>query len=276
MIKKNFSISLKLSALLGLLATTGCAEYHRRVLEGMEGMKGPAFTDALAEEYGVLGTTEENIMYDEASANYYFLKAIRAKEGFCVAPTLLENWDIPPEKMPELAIARQRLIRALQRGAPLVAPETTAHAQAHFDCWVEQQSEGWQKEDIAACRHEFYTAMAEVDLALMGGVHKTPPAHSVLFDINSAYLTPQAMQTVDAIAIAAKSHHVLLVGRTDEAGDAAHNKELSKNRAQAVKKELIRRGVPPHLISIKAAGETPGPKVDAHNRRVDIIFIDPK
>ena len=273
--KKNFSIGFKLSTLLMLLATTGCAEYHRRVLESMD-CRGSEFTQALAKEYCELGTIEEDIMYDECSANYYFLKAICAKEGAYPPPTMLENWDVPCDKIPELAIARQRLVRAIRFGAPAIAPHFTAHAQAHFDCWVEQQAEGWQKEDIASCRHEFYTAMAEAEIMLMGGAHKVAPAHGVLFDLNSSHLTHEAIQVIDTIALAAKSRHILLVGRTDKVGDSKHNKDLSKQRAAAVKKELIRRGIAPHLITIKAEGETPGPNVDAHNRRVDIIFLDSK
>lgn len=271
--KKNFSIGFKLSTLFVFLATTGCAEYHRRVLGDMEA-RGPEFTRVLAEEYCELGTIEEDIMYDECSANYYFLKAICAKEGRYPPPTILENWDIHPDKMPELATARQRLMRAMQLGASTVAPRLAAHAQTHFDCWVEQQSEGWQKEDISSCRHEFYKAIAEVELMLKGGAHKVTPAHSVLFNNNSSHLTHEAIQIVDAVAIDAKSRHILLVGRTDKVGDVNHNKDLSKQRAAAVKKELVRRGMSPHLITIKAEGETPGPKVDTHNRRVDIIFLD--
>jgi outer membrane protein OmpA-like peptidoglycan-associated protein len=59
-------------------------------------------------------------------------------------------------------------------------------------------------------------------------------------------------------------------------GDEKHNEQLSKQRATMVQKELVRMGVNPHRISIKAAGEAPGPKVDAHNRRVDILFLDYK
>jgi len=262
----------KFSLVLGLLATTGCAEYHKRVLQGMD-CRGPAFTQALAKEYCELGTIEEDIMYDQCSANYYFLKAICAKGGAYPPPAMLERWDIPADKLEEIIKARCRLVSAIRGGAPAVAPHLTARAQAHFDCWVEQQAEGWQKEDIAACRHEFYRTMAEVELMLMGGAPQVAPTQSVLFDFNSSHLTPEAIKIVDTIALAAQDRHILLVGRTDKVGDSKHNKELSKQRATAVKKELIRRGIAPHLITLKAEGETPGPAVDSHNRRVDIILL---
>jgi OOP family OmpA-OmpF porin len=160
-----FAIGFKLSAFVALLATTGCAEYNRRVLEGMDA-RGPEFTRELAKEYGDLGTTEENIMYDECSANYYFQKAILAKQGYCVGPSNLARYTIDEEKLPEIVEARARLVSALQRGARELAPQMTAHTQAHFDCWVEQQAEGWQTDDIAVCRAEFLKSLAEVEKAL--------------------------------------------------------------------------------------------------------------
>ncbi len=275
--KKTFlSSSLKLGAIAALVASTGCAEYHKRVLDGMDA-KGSEFTTTLAKEYEELGKTEQHIMYDQCSADYYYRKAIRAKEGCSVEPACPEKWDIESDKLPPFVAARARLINAINFGAREVAPKMTAYAQAYYDCWVEQQSEGWQTEDIARCRREFYTSMAEVELMLMGGPEVTPSS-MILFDLNTSHLSVEAIHHVDAIAEIARAmnfkNHILLVGRTDKLGDLKHNKHLSKNRAIAVKKELVRRGVPSHLVSIKAAGEAPGPKVDAHNRRVDVIFLE--
>jgi len=121
--------------------------------------------------------------------------------------------------------------------------------------------------------------MAEVEFLLMGGT-EVAPSSMILFDLNSAGLSKKSTHLIDAIAENARSmnfkNHILLVGRTDKLGDLKHNKHLSKDRAMAVKKALVRRGVPSHLISIKGAGETAGPKVDAHNRRVDVIFLERK
>lgn len=270
-----FSRSLKLSALTTLLLMTGCAEYNRRVLHNTE-ERGWAFTQDLAREYEVLGNIELDAMYDEGSAEYYFAKAIRSKEGYCVAPTHLEDWDIEEDKLPELQKAYDHLMYLLSIGARQASPKATAHAQSHFDCWVEQQSEGWQESHIAWCRSEFYKAISDIELKLMGGVHKVMPKSMVLFDNNSAQLTQEAMAVIEDIAHRAKASHqrLLLIGRTDKAGDLKHNKELSRQRAMIVKKALVQDGVPAHLISIKAEGETPGPEVDAHNRRVDIIFLE--
>jgi len=273
---KFLGVSVKLCSVVALLAATGCAEYHRRVLNHTPD-RGTEFTSTLSEQYEELGKTEQNIMYDEVSADYYYRKAICAKLGEPVCPTPLWKWDIEGDKILELEIARERLMRAIEFGAQDVAPKMTAYAQAHFDCWVEQQAEGWQKDDIAACRYEFYNAMADVELMLMGGAQNIMPANMVFFDFNSSYVNSEGMQQLDTIADMAMveaPRHILLVGRTDKVGDVKHNKGLSNQRAVTVKKELIRRGIAPHFISVKAAGETPGPKVDAHNRRVDVIFLE--
>lgn len=270
-----FSKTLKLSALATLLTITGCAEYSKRVLHHTE-EGGWEFTQALAKEYEILGNIEQEVMYDEGSAQLYFDKAIRSKEGYCVAPTRLEYWDIEEDKLPELRKAYDHLMYLLSMGARQVAPKMTARAQSHFDCWVEQQSEGWQHNDIAWCRSEFYKAISDVELKLMGGVHQVMPKSMILFDNNSAALTKEAMAIIEDIAHREQAKHqrLLLVGRTDKIGDLKHNKELSRQRAMMVKKALVHEGVPSHLISIKAEGETAGPEVDAHNRRVDIICLE--
>lgn len=269
--------SLKIGTAFVFLGITGCAEYQRQVLLHTD-EKGTDFTKTLAKEYETLGNTEQHIMYDDVSADYYYRKAICAKSGNLVGPTPLEKWDLPADKICELSTARERLIRALNSGARDIAPKMTAYTQAHFDCWVEQQAERWQKDDIGLCRSEYYGGISEVELMFMGGIDKVLPEHVVYFDFNTSHIQREGMKVIDAVAAKAtsKDHpsHILLVGRTDKIGDAKHNKNLSKHRALAVKKELIRRGVDPHLMSLKGAGETPGPNVDSHNRRVDILFLN--
>jgi OOP family OmpA-OmpF porin len=166
----------KVGWIVALLATTGCAEYHKRMLLYNTCEAGNEFTKALSKEYEALGRIEQEIMYDEGSADYYYCKAIRSKEGFCVGPTTLDKWDIEKDKCEELAAARLKLTQLFLMGARVRAPEATAHAQAHFDCWVEQQSEGWQVADIAWCRAEFHKAISEVESVLRGNIAGDVPS----------------------------------------------------------------------------------------------------
>jgi OOP family OmpA-OmpF porin len=168
-----FSKSLKCSILATLLTMTGCAEYSKRVLHDTP-ERGGEFNQALVKEYEILGDIEQDVMYDQYSSQYYFDKAILAKEGYCVLPTCPEKWDIEDDKLPELQKAREHLMYLLSLGAREVAPKMTARAQSHYDCWVEQQSEGWQEGDIAWCRTEFEKAVASLDVTLGVAVRKAP------------------------------------------------------------------------------------------------------
>lgn len=272
MYRTYFSKSLKFALLATLLVTTGCAEYHRRELESMPN-RGPQFNCSLAKEYENIGRMEQVDMFDEWSANHYFCKAILAKKGCCVLPTSPCEVSTPKEKLPELLTARQRLMRALCAGARKKAPRLTAHAQAFYDYWVEQQEEEWQHRDIAVCRHTFYKTIAEIELILMGGFHDVLPDYSVLFAINSDHLSLQSLAVIDKIAQAAKGRHILLLGHTDRVGETQHNKNLAKRRALAVQKEFLRRGFPSCFVTVKSGIIMSGPKVDANDRRVDIIVL---
>lgn len=272
MSKMYFSNGLKIGLFAALLATSGCAEYHRRVLEDMPN-KGPLFNCSLAKEYENIGKIEQKDMFDGWSADYYYRRAICAKEGCCVLPTKLCEWRIPEEKLPELVTARQRLMRALCAGARQKAPRLTAHAQAFFDYWVEQQDEEWQHPDIAVCRHTFYKTIAEIELILMGGFHDVIPDFSVPFAVNSDHLSLQALALIDKIAQTAKGRHILIMGHTDQLGEAQYNKKLAQERAVAVKREFIRKGFPAHLVTIKSGIIMSGPKVDPHDRRADIVIL---
>lgn len=262
----------KFSSLALLLNVTGCAEYHRRQLESTP-ERGPVFTRALAKEYGVLGTVEENDMYDCWSANYFFRKAICAKRGHCVGPAILSQWDLPPEKVPELEQARCRLMGALLSGGRRLAPRLMARAQSHFDCWVEQQEENWQYGDINRCKSVFYATIAEIELILKGGVPQVRPTAEVFFNLNSARLNLQSLEIIDSLVKGNKGRHFLLIGRTDPSGERKHNKILAERRALEVKRELVRRGVLPCMVTLKAGDPLPGPRIDIHERRVDIIVL---
>jgi outer membrane protein OmpA-like peptidoglycan-associated protein len=71
---------------------------------------------------------------------------------------------------------------------------------------------------------------------------------------------------------------VALVGKADRAGSDAYNMALSKRRADAVKGELARAGVPPARIDERWVGEreppvpTPEGVREPRNRVVEITL----
>lgn len=68
----------------------------------------------------------------------------------------------------------------------------------------------------------------------------------------------------------------VVIGHTDTMGSEQYNIGLSERRAQRVKQELIRRGIPEDIITIKGMGEselliqTADEVAEARNRRVEI------
>jgi outer membrane protein OmpA-like peptidoglycan-associated protein len=68
-----------------------------------------------------------------------------------------------------------------------------------------------------------------------------------------------------------------VVGHTDSSGSDSYNEQLSERRAEAVRAELIRDGVPAERLSAIGRGESE-PRADnsteagrAQNRRVEIL-----
>lgn len=109
-------------------------------------------------------------------------------------------------------------------------------------------------------------------------INQTISLNNILFEFDSAKLTPASQRTLDRIAESLKSQtdfNVEIGGNTDSVGSAAYNQALSERRAQAVRRYLIRRGVDPDRLTARGYGEiNPIASNDtvsgrAMNRRVD-------
>lgn len=114
-----------------------------------------------------------------------------------------------------------------------------------------------------------------------------PPAASasllVLFQYNSAELTPKARRQLDAVAAALKSpkldrYRFELQGHTDAAGGEDYNLALSEQRAQAVFDYLVmQHGIDPQRLTAVGVGERdlldPGNPTAEVNRRVKIVNL---
>lgn len=105
----------------------------------------------------------------------------------------------------------------------------------------------------------------------------------VLFDFDATELNPGAAMTMDRIAQFLEQHPeriIAIEGHTDATGPASYNRDLSRQRAEAVRQALVDRGVSPSRIEIRALGEefpvatnetTAGRQL---NRRVEIVLSD--
>lgn len=280
-----------LAAYLALpLAVGGCASFPMTTgyLDELKvtAPSGSAFTQALSREYAAFAESERQ-QYDWWNSQVFAHKGLDAARGVMVTPEPLEDWSFADKKAAsELVVQRDRLMKVLATNAPMRLPVLTATAQVKFDCWVEQQNEGWQVEDIAACRNDFMAALDAIEAQA-----KAPPApvakaetaqrFQLFFDFNKSKLTPEAANAVTDIAKAAKKAGfpaIRLAGFTDLSGPDAYNVKLSMRRAQAVKKALIAAGVPDDKITVEGLGKanplvpTAGGVREPQNRRVEVTF----
>jgi len=110
-----------------------------------------------------------------------------------------------------------------------------------------------------------------------------PVTMRVSFELNSAKLTPGAMQEIDAWAQALQDKTFDVAsfevdGHTDELGSDQYNMDLSVARAEAVAKALAERGVDIKRIKPHGFGETRPLTTTGDtsvNRRVEASVIMP-
>lgn len=249
---------------------------------------GEGFSAQLARQYRDFSLFESEQMYDWADADHFAEKAYAANSGAQPAPERPGEWNIgDPIAMNDLELARERLTAAFDKGARTIAPREAAVAQAKYDCWVEQQEEGWQYRHIAACRHDFDLAIKKLAAAMPPKEPAVQPTaarseqpqvakieapeplkvpvtemQQIYFDFDSAALNAAAERQIAAFAdgIADKEAvEIVVTGHADRAGPADYNVELSARRAQTVRNELTRHGLNISELDdfdLRAEGET--------------------
>lgn len=250
-----------------------------------------AFRTRLAAEYRSLSSYEKRRMWDFSSSEYYADKARKVESGVDAIPAVPQVWPVNKASLPDLTEGRAKLIQAFSQNARTLAPNEAAVAQAKYDCWVEQTSEGltsegtampWQPRDIAACKDQFRAAMADLEHAIAAAKPAPAPAPkvttaappkpaptyratsdraTVYFDFDKATLSPGAKRTIAKLAAKLKGDTKIVVtvtGHTDRAGSSKYNEMLSRKRAVAVKDELSRLGLDVRRLAelnLKAEGE---------------------
>jgi len=104
--------------------------------------------------------------------------------------------------------------------------------------------------------------------------------HGILFDVDKASIKPQSMGTINEIYQFLKDDPSLkfeIEGHTDNTGESQHNLQLSQERADAVKLQLISLGIDPSRLTTKGFGDSKpivdnsSPEGKANNRRVEFV-----
>lgn len=289
--------------MIGMVALGGCTVFTSfsevEALNEAQAVGSP-FTQALASEYREYSNDELKEMFDYPDALHFARKGLAAAAGEVVLPEPVSDWNLSDNHIMELSAARGRLIVAFDLGARETAPALAARAQAKFDCWIEQQEENWQEDDILHCKNEFLDAMNQLEANLQPPPAPAPVAEPLAFDVDasepmapedamylvffnwdSAELGSGAMNVLDAVAEEVAKNPpstISIIGHTDTSGPTQYNQRLAFKRANAVRDGLVERGVSPDLITVDAKGEnellvdTPDNVREPANRRVNISF----
>ncbi len=271
----NLNVTLAGGAALLLLA--GCAEQLEMIdvrdnYDAAQAAEptGSAFERNLHAGYLELASGER-AEYDWRDSAHFSDKALAAAGGAAVAPDEIGDRDLPADSIDTLSAARGNLTAALAGGAAARAPSAAARAQVSFDCWMQEQEENIQPEDIAACRDAFNAAMAALGQAEGYVVH---------FGLDSTKLSQKAQDTIMAAAAAAKANSaakVLVNGHADLTGDGGYNLAISEKRAAAVTQMLLSAGVKAEQIQSASFGDAQPvvstKSAERKNRRVEINLV---
>jgi outer membrane protein OmpA-like peptidoglycan-associated protein len=269
-------------AVVGMLLLAGCSGQELYGVQKIE-PQGSEFRQNLFKGYVGLSEAE----YAEGDYKDSDAFAIRARQVGTVSeipPEEIEARSLPNEHVAEMSAAREKLLGALKAGAAEKNPARAAEAQVMFDCWMQEQEENWQPEDIALCRDGFYAAIDTLTPETPVAISKPKPTavrFVVYFATDKSFLDGDAQAVVaEAKAAAQKlgAPVVKISGNTDTVGSTDYNLKLSELRAQAVIKVLQAGGTPIKAMMAEAHGETKPAILTAdeidepRNRRVEIIL----
>ncbi len=259
---------------IAALALSACAgmEYDKAK---MASPTGDAFSKALHKNY-VAKAAEEYKDGDYSNADIFSVRALAAASGKPTAPEAVAARDLPESAKADLTAARQQLVAALDAGAAAKWPDVAALAQVQYECWMEEQEENRQPEDIRICRSGFENAMVQLRANMMPAAAAPAPApapapaaaapkgptvpgpFTLYFGHNSNQLDADAKRVVaQAVAAfrSAKPSTLAVSGYADTSGNPAYNADLSQRRAKAVAAALIAAGVPRNQVGVVFFGE---------------------
>lgn len=218
---------------------------------------------------------------DYRDSDAFAIKAMATNNTGRVGPDTVSSRKIPTENQTEMRTVQENLTYLLDQDGAEIAPVKMAEAVSHFDCWLQEQEENFQPQDIAKCRRMTLNAMDDVIAALKVANTPASETHIVFFDYNRADLREGAPTIVETVANLMQEHpsyNAYLYAHADAPGGINYNQSLSERRAEVVSKALQMSGVEASRITAQAFGESK-PMVETakgarelKNRRVEIIL----
>ena len=246
---------------------------------------GDAFQTSLYKGYLDLSGSEFREA-DYQDSDVFATRAINAGSGQTFGPEEIERRALPEDKVGELTSSRGRLVKALTGGAAARKPMEAADAQVMFDCWMQEQEENFQPEDIARCRARFMDAIAKLEEVppkkmVEAAPEPLPGPYMVFFEFDKAELTDDGKAILAAVvkdAAGTQDAKIFTSGHADRAGANAYNDKLAEMRVEAVRQYLLDSGVGKISVLTASHGEdqpmvnTEDGAAEPKNRRVEIKF----
>ncbi len=197
---------------------------------------------------------------DYRDSDFFADRAIAAANNQKIEPQHIGARELGVEVLNDAAAARRKLVVVRYKGGTRIYPELSAEAQLGFECWLQEQEEGFQPDDIAACKARFDSAMSSIDERERAAMTMSmaPAARpqermtfDIFFDFDSDKITGPAQTHIATIARVINEFNnpvVSVIGNADEVGATDYNLKLSQRRAEAVAAILRSNGVEPNGV----------------------------
>ena len=136
--------------------------------------------------------------------------------------------------------------------------------------------------DLAEGESPFCAKPVEADPEMEPAMAALPPEPyraRLYFIFDTSTFTPESEIEAKKVFDEIKARQIaeaIVIGHTDTMGSEQYNIGLSERRAERVRQELIRRGIPENIITIQGMGEsellieTADEVAEGRNRRVEI------
>lgn len=258
------------------------------------------FQQALHKGYIELARAEYD-EYDRFDGYEYVRRAAVLADGGEILPEEINARNLPTDRIATFTSARARLMKAIQSDATDRKPLALASAQLNFDCWMQEQEENNQLDQIKSCQEGFIEAIEQVEYRAPTNIQNEPTLSSaviepstskikvadkeietghIYFEYNDSTLTEDAVREIDTIVgglLNLNWNKITLEAHTDTSGTHEFNMDLAQARAENVKELMISKGISADLFEFDIQGEN-NPIIDTgdgvkepENRQVIVI-----